>query len=1171
MKVKFDSSLAGVLCTAALLTAFTGVVFAQEFRGRLQGTVADPSEAAIAGASVTLRNVNTGVETVRQTDSSGRYIFDFVQPGTYSVTVQAAGFDKYVQENVTVLTAGDVTVNAALKVGGVTQTVEVTTEVSTVQFNTSTMSTTVQGTMVQDLPVLARNPFTLALLNPAVVNKYWDVAHRNPFYMWSNGGMDIGGPTGGKNEQLLDGTTLNVSARGSYNAPMDAVQEVAVQQNAMDSETGFSAGGTLNLSMKSGANGFHGTAYYFGRNPDLDALANRITRAPDIVRQNSWGGTLGNRIIKNKLFNFFAYEQWIQTQPSNKIETMPTAAEKTGDFSQALTPQGAMQVIYDPATTVFNTATGLATRQPFPGNIIPSNRIDPTAQKLMSYLWAPNNPGDDLSGVNNFKNTYPWWTHYWNMSDRADYNINDKVRFFARFSKFQTRLDNVNWGGTIAVPSDNGGIMDAMNAEADVLYMMNPRTTVDIRFGVIYAEDDYASGWAKVPTSVWSGLWPNSNWYTNVLQASQGIYFPNFNFSGNGSSYTGVGNWWQVHPRSYNPTVNLTHDKGIHHMKVGWQLRYSYDQDNASAGPGGININSIDTGSTFLSNYVASQSGNMWASALVGSVNTGSATINPSLDMRQQQWATYFQDDVKLSRNITLNLGLRWERETAPAEQNRMLVQTLNLTTPITQLQGITMPAQVTSLVQEACTAHVACLNQQFDGAMIYTNNQNPRMYDAPWDIFLPRAGIAIRVSDKTAIRTGYSRYSVPWVTIHPETGGLPTNGYSQTTQMLTPLDGVPRTQLSNPFPSTNSIVQPVGNLMGALQDLGNGITFWNGNQMKTPLNDRFNFTVQHQTTQHLFTEATFFTMFEHNAQDGSMWGGSTGYNLNQMNPMLSYTYQGLINQTVANPFYGLPATVMPGTLRTEQNVTVGQLLVPYPQYGALTQLGWPGQSDHYYALQLKAERPMANGIAFLVAYNYNQERHTAFFNDIATYNNQTTMMDRGMPRHNLTVASTYEFPIGKGHRYLNNLPRAVDAVVGGWASSSIFVFRSGDLLGGTSTGAFGAAQMVCNPTQNIPTGDYFNPACFQALPAYTIRTNPWFYSGLRGPIFWDIDATLAKTVSITERFKLELRLEAYNLTNTYMPADPDLGVGDGTMGRSVNVAGGNYGREIQYTAKIHF
>ena len=201
------------------------------------------------------------------------------------------------------------------------------------------------------------------------------------------------------------------------------------------------------------------------------------------------------------------------------------------------------------------------------------------------------------------------------------------------------------------------------------------------------------------------------------------------------------------------------------------------------------------------------------------------------------------------------------------------------------------------------------------------------------------------------------------------------------------------------------------------------------------------------------------------------------------------------------------------------------------------------------------------------MAYNYNQERHTAFFNDIATYNNQTTMLDRGMPRHNLRVAGTYEFPIGKGRRYLNGLPRAVDAVVGGWASSSIFAFRSGDLLNFSNS----AAQMACNPTQNIPTGDYFNPACFQPLPAYTVRTNPWFYSGLRGPILWDIDATLAKTISINERFKLELRLEAYNLTNTFMPSDPDLGVGDGTMGRSTWVAGGNYGREIQYTAKIHF
>ena len=235
-----------LFCLVSLIMTVlsVGIAPAQEYRGRVQGTVTDSSQAAAPDATVTLRNVNTGVDSARQTDAAGHYLFDFVQPGTYSVTVQASGFQKFVQENITVLTGGDVTVNAALTVGSVNETVNVTAEVSSVQFNTSTMTTTVQGVMLDNLPVLARNPFSLALLNPAVVNQYWDVAHRNPFYMWSNGGLDIGGPTGGKNEQLLDGTPLNISARGSYNLPMDAVQELTVQQNAMDSEFGFSAGGT---------------------------------------------------------------------------------------------------------------------------------------------------------------------------------------------------------------------------------------------------------------------------------------------------------------------------------------------------------------------------------------------------------------------------------------------------------------------------------------------------------------------------------------------------------------------------------------------------------------------------------------------------------------------------------------------------------------------------------------------------------------------------------------------------------------------------------------------------------------------------------------------------------------------------------------------------------------
>ncbi len=1145
----------GKLYTFALLFSLSTLTFAQDYRGKVQGTVTDPTQAAVTGATVTLKNINTGIESVKETDSAGHYLVDFVQPGTYSVTIAATGFQKYVQENVTVLTRGDVTVNASLTVGAVTSAVEVNAGVTAVEFNTSTMTTTIQGGMIQDLPVLARNPFTLALLNPAVVNQYWDIAHRNPFYMWSNGGMNIGGPTGGKNDQEMDGTTLNISARGSYNAPMDAVQEVAVQQNAMDAEFGFSAGGTINLSTKSGTNDIHGTAYYFGRNPFFDALTNRITRDVGVVRQNIYGGTIGQPVKKNKLFNFFSYENWKVKQPSSNQSTVPTAAERTGDFSQSLTPQGSLRQIYDPFSTIFDAATSTVTRTPFPGNMIPKSRIDPAGAKAVNDLWMPNNPGSDLSGLNNFKKAYPWWENYWNLLDRVDYNINDKWRLFSRFGKFQTRLDNPNWGDTIAVPSDNGGVMDSLNATADVLYMLSPRTTINVRMGVIYMEDDYASQWAQVPTSVWEGFWPNSSWYKGVINAAQGIYYPNFNFTGNGGARSGIGGWWLVHGRSYNPTVNVSHDTGMHHLKAGWQLRYSYDQDNASSGPGGFTFNSIDTGKSFLS-YDATQSGNMYASALLGVLNTGNANIAPNLDVHQQQWGFYFQDDIKLTRNLTLNLGLRWERETAPAEETRQLVKTLDLTQPIPELQNVSIPSEVTNLAKVA---------YKFNGAMVYTSNNDPRMYSAPWTTFLPRAGFAYRLNDKTSIRAGYARYAVPWITVHPETGGLPTYGFSQSTSVLGPLEGTPRALLSDPFPSSNPVLQPSGSGLGRYTQLGNGVNFWDGNVMKTPVNDRMNFSVQRQAMSNLFTEATFFIHLGHNVQDPSMWGGNYSFNLNQVDPNLIYQYKGQTDQSVPNPFYNLPANIMPGSLRTQPTVSVNQLLRPYPQYGDLNLYGWPGGTDHYYGLALKAERPVSKGLAFMFGYNYNREYHSQYFNQLDTYANKFTMWDRGQPRHNVTIAGTWDLPIGRGRPYLNQINRVVDAFIGGWATSHIFMAHSGPLLW------FDQATVTGDPRQNVPAGYYFNPDVFAVAPAYTPRTNPFYYDGLRGPNFWQLDSTVVKYFAVTERVKLELRLEMFNSPNVFMPSNPDTGIASGTMGQSTWVADGNYGREIQYTMRIHF
>jgi hypothetical protein len=443
-------------------------------------------------------------------------------------------------------------------------------------------------------------------------------------------------------------------------------------------------------------------------------------------------------------------------------------------------------------------------------------------------------------------------------------------------------------------------------------------------------------------------------------------------------------------------------------------------------------------------------------------------------------------------------------------------------------------------------------------------------MYDAPWKTFLPRVGIAIRINDKTSFRTGYARYAVPWVMIHPETQYLPTNGFSQSTSVLGPLEGKPRALVADPFPTSgsypNPVILPVGNTLGRYQDLGNSIYFWDGNRMKTPMNDRINFTVQHQAPFRFFTEATFFMMFSHNAQDWSMWGYSHGRDLNQMDPTLAYQYQGLVDQSVPNPFYNLlPQDKMPGSLRTEETVALSQLLRPYPQYGDLWICGWPGLSDHYYALQMKAERPMGNGLFFLAAYNYSRETHGQYFNDVDTYNNKFTMMDRMYPRHNLRFAGTWELPFGKGRQYANNINPILDAIIGGWSTSHILMWRNGNLL------QFNAAQVTGDPAQNVPAGYYFNPAVFQIQPAYTPRTNPWFYDGLRGPNYWQLDSTLVKYFKISERIQLELRMEFYNMPNVFLPSDPDTEIGSGTMGQSIWVANGNYGREIQYTGRIHF
>jgi hypothetical protein len=1151
-------NMRNVLAAVCLVVLLAVSLPAQDYRARVMGTVMDSTQAAIPGATVTLRNVKTGIEVTRETDPVGNYRFDFVEPGSYTLTVQAPGFNRFVQENITVLTRGDVTVNATLSVGEVTESITVEAAPVEVKFNTTTMAQTITSRLLADLPVLARNPFTLVLLNPAVINRYWDIAHRNPYYMQSSNGVDVGGNTGGRNDLLLDGTPIGVDSRGSYAPPMDAVQEVAVEQNSMDAEFGFSAGGTMSVSMKSGTNELHGTAYYFGRNPAVNALANRYTRSEQIVRKHVVGGTAGGPIIKNKLFTYGVYEYMRDIQPREGTRTLPTDLERMGDFSQSKNILGGMRVIYDPWTTKFNQAANTATRDPFPGNIIPASRLDPTARIFMNDVWRPNGPGDDITGTNNFKLTYPWWNFYHNFSNRTDWHVSDKLRVFGRYSFFRTRLDNENYANSPAVPSDNGGLMDARNAAGDAVWTLSPTTVVNVRGSYSGLEDDYNSEWAKVGEAGLRKLWGNNTWYQSYLAGVPAIYYPHMNVSGKGSF--GKSSTWFYRPRKWGIQGNVTKTIDRHTLKYGAAYRYSW---GTSVNPNLMrwDFDPSTTANTFISPDTR-RYGDSWASVLLGVINPSSyAQYKTPQNIIRKQYGVFFQDDFRLSRRVTLNLGLRYEYETAPIEEFDRMSRYLDLTNPIPEFQANApqMPAQVTAIRKSAPI---------YNGAWVFTDPSNRRLYKAPRDLILPRLGVALRVNDKTALRIGWGRYAVPMVNAIGSSWYIPADGFNAITNTLPLVEGIPQTVLSDPFPAAvNPLIQPAQKSRGRYENLGAGAT-WFLQDMKVGVNDRINVSLQRELPNRIVTDITYFVNIGHNAPVANIWGnGGQDFNVNLIDPQLVYQYKAAVDARVSNPFYNiLTPQKFPGTLRNQATIAVRQLLRPYPQYGDLIVDFKDGFRDRYQALQLRAERAFSGGYTFTAAYNYHRQRSDVYFNADDQYLDRKTLMPSSDPRHRISFGGVWEFPLGKGRRFGASMHPVLDAVIGGWSTSHLFMWNSGAFL------RFGQMEVSGNPILDHPTRDkWFKTEVFAIATPYTPRTNPWQYEGLTGPGFWSWDGTLAKFFQLTERFRMELRLEAYNVPNSFMPAAPSTSVTSPTFGKSVGPAAGNYGREVQYSLRLHF
>jgi hypothetical protein len=1118
----------------------------QDYRAKVQGIVTDSSQGAVSGAKVTLLNTGTGVTATKTTGSNGFYVFDFIEPGTYDVTVEQPGFTKFTQAGVPVQVRGDVTVNAALSVGAVAEEVNVQAAAVSLQFNTSTMEVTIDRKMLADLPIVARNPFTLALLNPAVVNRY--PATRNPFFMWSSSSIDVGGGTGQKNDLLIDGAPVQIGPKGSYAPPMDAVQEFSVQQNSLDAEFGHSAGGILSLGIRSGTNEWHGTAYYFGRNPALNARTNSVDNTPNQVRNHIWGATAGHPLRRNRLFAFTAWEAWRQKQPGTVQGTLPTDLERQGDFSQSLNTAGELRTIYDPWTTRFDAAAGAVTRTPFPGNRIPQTRMDPTALRILDDVWKPNNAGIGFTGQNNFQTGYAMPVRYWNFTERVDWNITDSWKTFFRYSRVRTDLDSENYANSRAVPKD-GGVMNNRNIAGDFVWIAGPDTVFNFRGSYASLEDDYEGRESKIGEEGLAEFWPDNPWYKPYIGEMPAVYYPSISAGG---LNLGRGTYWYQHPRHWAYSGSMRRNSGKHNWKAGAESRLHHS-DGIFPALMNFNMQQALTANTFI-NPDTRRSGDPWATFLLGAIdNTSFARTVPYQRFGATYYAGFLHDDIKLTPRITLNLGLRYEYETAPQDLNgHRISRYLNLQAPIPEMQEA--PPDIPPAV-------LALMNQpyQFNGAWVFADEQHRRMFNPHLYVFLPRAGVAVRLNNSTAVRAGFARYVAPPVIAANTLRNVPMPYYSAETSVAPALEGVPQARLSDPFPASNPLILPAGQTRGRFTNLGDAAS-WDEQELRTAVNDRLNFSLQRQLPGQVHLDASFFMNL----------GRDLPYNWrpNLMNPVLNYQYKAELDSRVENPFYQyLTPERFPGPLRNQTHVLVRDLLTPYPHFGALTQTNTDGRENRYYAVQLRLQKAFAAGYSFLWAYNYSRDSATEFFNVDDEYAGRLTYQNTGFPRHRLTSAGSYDLPFGEGRRLLNAMHPLANAIAGGWSLSWLFMFNSGTPL---SFRNFPAVYDGADPTLDDRTRDrWFDTERFRQLPAYTKRENPWFIDGLCGPRMWNLDMTLSKQFPIRERFRLEFKVEGYNLTNSFVASDPVTNVLNPLFGRTTSQA--NRGREVQYTFRIHF
>jgi hypothetical protein len=1138
---------------------------AQDYRGRVQGSVVDESQAALPGASVTLRNTETGVAVTRQTNADGRFTFDFVDPGSYTVVAELSGFRSVEQKNVRVQQRSDITVDLALAVGGVQETIIVEAAPVAVQFNSGSADITLERQLIDQAPISGRNPYNLANLDPTIIVSPATNENRPYHHAYAND-YDAGGGTRRGNDVLLDGVPLAASYKTAYTPAVDAVEEITVSKSSVDAENGHSLGGIISLNMKSGTNQIRGSAYANFRDPGMNARTDpTLVVQPGVAplrgsELQMYGGTVGLPIQKNRIFSFTSFEQWNDSRPLSIIRTVPTELERRGDFSQSRL-NNRVRTIYNPFSSAIDPATSRVVRTPFDGNVIPSAMFDPVALQMLQDIPLPNLPGH----TDNWQGSVDEIVDYWNLSQRVDVNISDRWKVFVRYGQFKANLYQQNPTDAGFFPL-SGSNRYGLSVAGDSVWIASDKTTVNVRGSFYNMTDEFYNPSLLLGQDGLESYW-SREWYSSLYNSGY-VYYPALDVTSGTGTGTGnrlgrQGREWYQHPDAWTVSARVNRYQGAHNMKWGGEMR-SYYGEAARFEPINLVFNSTLTANTDVSPDTVG-TGNQWASFMLGALdNQTSARLVPLQTPNLMGYAAYFQDDIKIGDRLTLNLGLRWEYEPGPTDPEDRLSQRLDLAEPIPEMQSTppNMPAQAAQLMASKGYTWI------YNGAWVFTTGDSRHTWHSTWNNFLPRVGVNYRLGDESVLRFGYARYLMPTSNVRDTLGDFVNQyaGYAQTTTTLGLANGVPRQVLADPFPANvNPVIEPYGQAYGRYTNLGSAVSL-DQYELRPQINDRINLSYQRQIWGATLADISYFANL----------GSRVPYNLNvnMADPAFRYEQRTLLNTQVANPFRNyLTPDKFPGQLRNPATVTLGSLLVPYPQYGSITQTNTNGKRMVTHSFEARVQRPFAKGVSFLVAYAYNKEKIEQWFDDIAQYQVLTSGGEQGwqwqptdVPDHRLTGVLTWQLPVGRDRAYLSDMPVALDAVIGGWQYTASGRWYSGRPL------IFGNFLVNGDPTLDNPTRDrWFDTSRFSVADAFTPRSNPAFYDDLDGPGAWFADMTLTKMFSLGPRYRIEARFEAYNVFNHNVWDNPDLNIASSNFGKVTRKRTDGFGREIQIGVRFVF